>query len=230
MCPSYMATREEKHSTRGRAHLLWEVMQGNVIKGGWRNTEVKEALDLCLSCKACKTECPVNVDMATWKSEFLAHHYEGRLHPLQHHAFGFMDRWASIASFAPSIANLPFRLYGANKLLKTVLGVAPERELQHFAARNFRETHSDALNRHPNHRRVKRCFSGLTPGTTTSSRKTFMRPPKFSQQQVTKSRFQSAISVAAAHSTILVFWMRRVNICLGYSRSSLPRSMPVYPW
>jgi ferredoxin len=95
MCPSYMATREEKHSTRGRAHLLWEVMQGNVIKGGWRNTEVKEALDLCLSCKACKTECPVNVDMATWKSEFLAHHYEGRLHPLQHYAFGFMDRWAA---------------------------------------------------------------------------------------------------------------------------------------
>jgi FAD/FMN-containing dehydrogenase/Fe-S oxidoreductase len=139
MCPSYMATREEKHSTRGRAHLLWEMMQGNVIKGGWRNTEVKEALDLCLSCKACKTECPVNVDMATWKSEFLAHHYEGRLHPLQHYAFGFMDRWASIASFAPSIANLPFRLYGANKLLKTVLGVAPERELPHFAARNFRD-------------------------------------------------------------------------------------------
>ena len=71
MCPSYMATREEKHSTRGRAHLLWEMMQGDVIKDGWRNQEVKEALDLCLSCKACKTECPVNVDMATWKSEFL---------------------------------------------------------------------------------------------------------------------------------------------------------------
>jgi Fe-S oxidoreductase len=139
MCPSYMATREEKHSTRGRAHLLWEMMQGNVIKGGWRNTEVKEALDLCLSCKACKTECPVNVDMATWKSEFLAHHYKGRVHPLQHYAFGFMDRWASIASLAPSIANLPFRLPGANKLLKSVLDVAPERELPQFAARNFRD-------------------------------------------------------------------------------------------
>jgi len=86
MCPSYMATREEKHSTRGRAHLLWEMMQGNVI-GRMANEEVREALDLCLSCKACKTECPVNVDMATWKSEFLAHHYEGRLHPLHHYAF-----------------------------------------------------------------------------------------------------------------------------------------------
>ncbi len=94
MCPSYMATREEKHSTRGRAHLLWEMLQGDVITDGWRNEEVKEALDLCLSCKACKTECPVNVDMATWKAEFLGHHYQGRVHPLQHYLFGFMDRWA----------------------------------------------------------------------------------------------------------------------------------------
>ena len=77
MCPSYMATREEKHSTRGRARLLWEMMQGDVLTDRWRNSEIKDALDLCLSCKACKTECPVNVDMATWKAEFLAHFYEG---------------------------------------------------------------------------------------------------------------------------------------------------------
>ena len=121
MCPSYMATREEKHSTRGRAHLLWEMMQGDVIRDGWRNHEVKEALDLCLSCKACKTECPVNVDMATWKSEFLAHHYEGRLHPLQHYAFGFMDRWAKMASIAPAVANVPMGLPGVGSLLKSLL-------------------------------------------------------------------------------------------------------------
>ena len=71
MCPSYMATREEKHSTRGRAHLLWELLQGEVLEGGWQNEEVKDALDLCLSCKACKTECPTNVDLATYKAEFL---------------------------------------------------------------------------------------------------------------------------------------------------------------
>ncbi len=112
MCPSYMATREEKHSTRGRAHLLWEMMQGDVIKDSWRNQEVKEALDLCLSCKACKTECPVNVDMATWKSEFLAHHYEGRLHPLHHYVFGYMDRFAKLAAVAPSLANLPLAIPG----------------------------------------------------------------------------------------------------------------------
>jgi FAD/FMN-containing dehydrogenase/Fe-S oxidoreductase len=138
MCPSYMATREEKHSTRGRAHLLWEMLQGNVLRGGWQNLEVKEALDLCLSCKACKTECPVNVDMATWKAEFLAHHYEGRLHPLHHYAFGFMDRWAHLASFAPSLANLPMQTPGVSALLKSALGIAPQRTLPHFASHGFR--------------------------------------------------------------------------------------------
>jgi FAD/FMN-containing dehydrogenase/Fe-S oxidoreductase len=139
MCPSYMATREEKHSTRGRAHLLWEMMQGNVIKDGWHNKEVREALDLCLSCKACKTECPVNVDMATWKSEFLAHHYEGRRHPLQHYAFGFMDRWASLAASAPMVANLPLRVPGLRSVVKAILGVAQQRELPNFATHNFRD-------------------------------------------------------------------------------------------
>ncbi len=141
MCPSYMATREEKHSTRGRAHLLWEMMQGDVIKDGWRNREVKEALDLCLSCKACKTECPVNVDMATWKSEFLAHHYEGSVHPLHHYAFGFMDQFAKLASVAPSLANLPLAIPGIGSLLKAILGVAPQRELPRFARKPFRNAY-----------------------------------------------------------------------------------------
>jgi FAD/FMN-containing dehydrogenase/Fe-S oxidoreductase len=140
MCPSFMATREEKHSTRGRAHLLWEMMQGNVLEKGWRNEEVKEALDLCLSCKACKTECPVNVDMATWKSEFLAHYFQGRIHPLQHYAFGFMDKWAKMASFAPALANLSMKLPGVPSLVKSVLSVAQQRDLPSFAAKNFRAT------------------------------------------------------------------------------------------
>jgi FAD/FMN-containing dehydrogenase/Fe-S oxidoreductase len=137
MCPSYMATREEKHSTRGRAHLLWEMLQGSVITDGWRNHEVKEALDLCLSCKACKTECPVNVDMATWKAEFLGHHYKGRIHPLQHYLFGFMDRWAQLASPAPGLANLPMRIPGLRSLVKAIAGVAPQRTLPQFAGRSF---------------------------------------------------------------------------------------------
>jgi FAD/FMN-containing dehydrogenase/Fe-S oxidoreductase len=137
MCPSYMATREEKHSTRGRAHLLWEMMQGKVITDGWRNEEVKEALDMCLSCKACKTECPVNVDMATWKAEFLGHHYQDRVHPLQHYLFGFMDRWANLAAIAPGLANLPMRIPGVSGLVKTIAGVAQQRTLPQFAGQSF---------------------------------------------------------------------------------------------
>ena len=139
MCPSYMATREEKHSTRGRAHLLWEMLQGNVLKDGWRSEAVKEALDLCLSCKACKTECPVNVDMASWKSEFLAHYFEGRRHPLSHYAFGFMDRWAKLASLAPGLANLSLRVPGAETAAKRLLSIAPQRTLPMFAKANFRD-------------------------------------------------------------------------------------------
>ena len=139
MCPSYMATRDEKHSTRGRAHLLWELMQGNILKDGWQNAEVKEALDLCLSCKACKTECPVNVDMASWKAEFLAHHYEEMRRPLQHYAFGFMDRWAALASHAPGLANLPLRMPAVDSVVKKMLGVAKQRKLPAFAENNFRD-------------------------------------------------------------------------------------------
>ena len=78
MCPSYMVTLEEEHSTRGRAHMLFEMLQGEVVDGGWKNEQVKQALDLCLSCKACKSECPANVDIATYKAEFLSHYYEGQ--------------------------------------------------------------------------------------------------------------------------------------------------------
>ena len=78
MCPSYMVTLEEEHSTRGRAHMLFEVLQGEVVRDGWKDEHVKKALDLCLSCKACKSECPTNVDMATYKAEFLSHYYEGK--------------------------------------------------------------------------------------------------------------------------------------------------------
>ena len=98
---------------------------------------MKEALDLCLSCKACKTECPVNVDMATWKAEFLAHHYQGRMHPLQHYLFGFMDRWAHLAAIAPGLANLPMRRPGVRSLVKAIAGVAPQRTLPQFARRSF---------------------------------------------------------------------------------------------
>ena len=98
MCPSFRVTREEEHSTRGRAHLLWEMTQGDVIRDGWRDEEVKESLDLCLSCKGCKSDCPVGVDVATYKAEFLSHYYEGRLRPRSDYAFANIDLWARLAS------------------------------------------------------------------------------------------------------------------------------------
>jgi Fe-S oxidoreductase len=138
MCPSYMATREEKHSTRGRAHLLWEMMQGDVVKRGWRNEQVLEALDLCLACKACKTECPVNVDMATYKAEFLAHHYEGRLRPISAYVFGYIDKWAHLASLAPAVPNFFNRLPPTAGLMKALLHIHPSRSLPAFAAKTYK--------------------------------------------------------------------------------------------
>ena len=142
MCPSYMATGEERHSTRGRAHLLWELMQGDVLGEGWANEDVKEALDLCLSCKACKTECPVNVDVATYKAEFLAHYYEEHAHPLRDYAFGRMDRWARLAAVWPNVttrvANTALMLPGARALTGKLLGLAPERALPRLGARPYR--------------------------------------------------------------------------------------------
>jgi len=149
MCPSYMVTREEQHSTRGRAHLLWELMEGKVLGSptgptDWHNDSVREALDLCLSCKACKTECPVNVDMATYKAEFLAHYYGDRLRKPQHYAFGFMDRLAHLASlipgFTPRLANIPLATPGLSHALKAILGVAPQRTLPRFAPRSFQSS------------------------------------------------------------------------------------------
>src|SRR6202030_3640426 len=93
MCPSYMVTLEEEHSTRGRAHMLFELLQGEAITDGGKSKRVKKALDLCLSCKACKSECPANVDLATYKAEFLSHFYESKARPLHAYAFGMIDRW-----------------------------------------------------------------------------------------------------------------------------------------
>jgi len=135
MCPSYRATMEEEHSTRGRAHLLFEMMRGDVIRDGWKSQEVFDALDLCLSCKGCKGDCPVNVDIATYKAEFLSHYYESRLRPRHAYAMGWIHRWARLASYAPDLANTMAQLPGA----KRAAGIAPERDLPKFAATTFKE-------------------------------------------------------------------------------------------
>jgi Fe-S oxidoreductase len=138
MCPSYMVTREEMHSTRGRARLLFEMLQGNPLSAGWKSESVKEALDLCLACKGCKGECPVDVDMATYKAEFMAHYYEGRLRPRRAYAFGFIHQWARLASLVPGLANFFTQTPLLSDVAKAVAEIAPERSLPAFTPETFK--------------------------------------------------------------------------------------------
>jgi FAD/FMN-containing dehydrogenase/Fe-S oxidoreductase len=138
MCPSYQVTHEEQHSTRGRARMLFEMLQGDPLTTGWKSDEVKGALDLCLACKGCKSECPVNVDMATYKAEFLSHYYEHRIRPAAAYSMGLIDKWAMIGSFAPRFVNGITQDRFAGAVLKRMGGVASERSIPRFAPVSFR--------------------------------------------------------------------------------------------
>jgi len=137
MCPSYMVTREDAHSTRGRAHLLFEMFQGNPETGGWRSESVKDALDLCLVCKACRTECPMSVDMATYKAEFLSHYYQGRFRPRHAYAMGWIPWWARLASHAPGLVNLLTHMPVVGKALQVLSGLSTKRSMPSFAPETF---------------------------------------------------------------------------------------------
>jgi FAD/FMN-containing dehydrogenase/Fe-S oxidoreductase len=139
MCPSYQVTLEEKHSTRGRARLLFEMMRDDALKDGWRNEEVKEALDLCLACKGCKHECPVRVDMATYKAEFLSQYFKRKLRPRRDYALGLIYWEARLAARAPKLANLLLQQEPLAGLGKRLAGVTPERDAPRFAERSYRE-------------------------------------------------------------------------------------------
>ena len=139
MCPSYRATGQEQHSTRGRARLLWEMLAGDLRNEGFQSESVHEALDLCLSCKACKSECPVQVDMAAYKSEFLAQHYKGRTHPLQHYIFGFADKLARWGSVAPALTNALLTGPVTSPVVKRIAGVAQQRQLPRLASRTYQK-------------------------------------------------------------------------------------------
>jgi len=138
MCPSFRATGEEEHSTRGRAHLLWEMTKGDVIQDGWRDEHVKNSLDLCLACKGCKSDCPVGVDVATYKAEFLSHYYHGRRRPRSAYAFGNIDIWAQLASNVPGLINLTTQLPFLRDIAKLVAGIPRERSIPAFAPQTFR--------------------------------------------------------------------------------------------
>ncbi|MFJ6697202.1 FAD-binding and (Fe-S)-binding domain-containing protein [Streptomyces sp. NPDC091272] len=138
MCPSFRATGDEQHSTRGRARLLHEMLAGEVVEGGWRSDEVKDALDLCLSCKGCRSDCPVGVDMATYKAEFLHHHYAGRVRPASHYALGRLPEWLRLASPAAGLVNSAAALAPLAALAGRAAGLAPERAIPRLAPRTFR--------------------------------------------------------------------------------------------
>jgi FAD/FMN-containing dehydrogenase/Fe-S oxidoreductase len=156
MCPSYRVTREETHSTRGRAHLLFEMLQGSPLDGGWKDAHVKDALDLCLACKGCKSECPVNVDMATYKAEFLSHYYEGRLRPRTAYAMGLIHRWARLASHAPQLANVLTQTPGVSRLAKALAGISPRRSIPRLADRTFVDWFRSRGHTPSNHRGAQR--------------------------------------------------------------------------
>jgi FAD/FMN-containing dehydrogenase/Fe-S oxidoreductase len=138
MCPSFSVTHEEEHTTRGRARILYEMLEGTTIRDGWRSGEVKQALDLCLSCKGCKGDCPVSVDMATYKAEFLSHHYKRRLRPLPAYSMGLIMFHARLAQLAPRLANALTHAPGASRLVKLAGGLSPDREVPPFAHETFK--------------------------------------------------------------------------------------------
>jgi len=196
MCPSYQATGEEMHSTRGRAHLLFEMLNGEraggVLKDGWRDESVKEALDLCLSCKGCRHECPVKVDMAAYKAEFLSHYYEHHPRPLAAQAFGFIDRWSRWASVAPGVVNWATAHEPLAGWLKRAAGIAPQRALPAFARRSFR--------------------AGFRPGAEGSRGDVLLWPDTFN------NRFHPPVAHAAVQVLQAAGWrvrLPRAQLCCG---------------
>ncbi|MEH0547873.1 FAD-linked oxidase C-terminal domain-containing protein [Streptomyces sp. B21-105] len=140
MCPSCRATGEEEHSTRGRARLLFEMLDGHAdsaVTDGWHSTEVRDALDLCLACKGCKSDCPTGVDMATLKAEFLSHHYEGRLRPAAHYSMGWLPVWARLSRIAPYLVNSALHAPGLARAGKLLAGVDAARAAPVFAGQSF---------------------------------------------------------------------------------------------
>ncbi|MGH7925977.1 MAG: FAD-binding and (Fe-S)-binding domain-containing protein [Candidatus Binatus sp.] len=138
MCPSYMATREEIHSTRGRARILFEALTTDLLPEGFADPALKEALDLCLSCKGCKSECPSSVDMAAYRAEFFSHYYRNHRRPLSSAFFGRLNEVARLASRAPALANAIAHAPFVGGLAKRTLAIHADRELPRFARQTFR--------------------------------------------------------------------------------------------
>ncbi|HEY2541813.1 MAG TPA: FAD-binding and (Fe-S)-binding domain-containing protein [Gaiellaceae bacterium] len=194
MCPSYMATKEEKHSTRGRAHLLFEMLRGDVITDGWQSDEVMDALDLCLSCKGCTNDCPVGVDMPTLKAEFLHHRFERRPRPRQAYALGLIDRVAAVASRFPEVTNFLTHTPPFEQGLKLAAGMTQQRDMPTFAPMTLQEWF--------------RRRGTANPG----GRKVVLFPDTFN------NRFHTDVGVAAVEAIEAAGWqvvMPQGHVCCG---------------
>jgi FAD/FMN-containing dehydrogenase/Fe-S oxidoreductase len=197
MCPSYQVTREEKHSTRGRARLLFEMLQGDVITDGWQSEEVHEALDLCLACKGCTNDCPVNVDMPTYKAEFLHHFYRSwrRWRPRYAYAFGFIDQAARLGSRFPELANLATHTPGLAALARLAAGIDRHRPLPAFAPMTLQEW-----------------FAKRGGTTNPTGRPVVLFPDTFN------NRFHTNVGVACVEAIEAAGWqvlMPQGHICCG---------------
>jgi len=138
MCPSYLATRNEKDSTRGRARVLQEMANGQLVREGWRSPEVHEALDLCLSCKGCSSDCPTGIDMATYKAEALHQRYRRRLRPRSHYALGQLPRWARLSQPVAPLVNRLLRVGPVQRVAKAAAGIDARRSVPAFEPDAFR--------------------------------------------------------------------------------------------
>ena len=137
MCPSYMATRDEAHSTRGRANVLRQAMQGRLGESGLGDEAVYRVLDLCLECRACKTECPVGVDVARFKSEFLADHHQRHGTPLGARALGHINNVSGWASRLAPVVNATLGLGWVRRLNERVLGIDQRRTLPKWVSKTL---------------------------------------------------------------------------------------------
>ena len=199
MCPSYMVTREEEHATRGRSRLLFEMLdgtaRGGTIADGWRSEAVHDALDLCLACKGCKADCPVNVDMATYKAEFLSHHYAGRLRPRAHYSMGWLPVAAAVAGFAPTVVNALTQAPGLGRLVKLVGGIDGRRKVPVFAPES-----------------LQRWFARRTPAGDGSRGEVLLWPDTFT------NHFHPGVGRAAVEVLEAAGWRVRVPerpVCCG---------------
>lgn len=208
MCPSFRATREEEHSTRGRAHLLWEMTKGDVIRDGWHNHDVKHSLDLCLSCKGCKSECPVGVDVATYKAEFLSHYYQGHLRPRSAYAFAYIDVWARLASHFPAVANIATQLPVLREISKFVARMPQQRHIPAFARQTFRSWFEKRI--------VGRSSFVVREGPTTDDQRPFSEVllwPDTFNNYFHPSTAQAAVEVIEAAGFRVL--LPKENLCCG---------------